>query len=134
MRLLTLCFAFLVTTANAENPEYPPDSVVVIATPGFPWAAVDVSKVLGVRGIPLDVGFAEAADIAKSQENVRGVVEVEINVAQFYETAYVICRDDDGKELWRVKRMLNFGGGQERLAQDMVRALLKKVKGKKCPS
>ena len=124
---------FLWSSAGAQERQYPENSVVVVATPGFAWAAEDVSKVLGVRGVPMDIGLVEAADIAREQDNVVGVVEVEINVAQFYETVYAICRNDQGQELWREKRMLNFGGGPDRLARDMVRGLLKKIKGKKCP-
>jgi hypothetical protein len=39
----------------------------------------------------------------------------------------------DRKKVWKKKRILNFGGGQERLARDMVGGLLKKVRGKECP-
>lgn len=131
--IIAVMGAFTATHSHAQESIYPPRSVIVISTPGFEWAAVDVSKVLGTRSTPLDVGFAEAADIAAQDPNVVGVVEVEVNVSQFYETVYAICRDEQGKEIWRVKRMLNFGGGQERLARDMVRGLLKKVKGKTCP-
>ena len=135
MSCMTLFVLLALSTANAfaQEKTYPENSVVVVATPGFPWAAEDVSKVLGVRATPLDVGLVEAADIAKAESNVLGVVEVQVNVSQFYETVYAICRDDQGREIWRQKRMLNFGGGQERLARDMVRGLLKKVNGKKCP-
>lgn len=120
-------------SAYADPSPYPDRSVLVIATPGYPWAAADVSKVLGMRATPVDMGLAEAADVALEDPKLLGVVEVEINVAQFYETVYAICRDKHGKEIWREKRMLNFGGGPERLARDMVAGLLKKVKGKKCP-
>lgn len=130
---LLLAVSVASTELSAQERQYPPESVIVVATPGFHWAAEDVSKVIGVRATPLDVGLVEAADIAREHQNVLGVVEVQINVSQFYETVYAICRDDTGKEVWREKRMLNFGGGQDRLAQDMVRGLLKKVRGKKCP-
>ena len=119
--------------ALAQERVFPDKSVLVIATPGYGWAASDVSKVLGVRATPTDLGMVEAADLALSDPHLVGVVEVEINVAQFYETVYAICRDKQGQEVWREKRMLNFGGGPERLARDMVAGLLKKVKGKKCP-
>ena len=134
IKLLLLASVLLISGGSyAQEVTYPENSVVVVATPGFPWAAEDVSKVLGVRATPLDVGLVEAADIAKAEPNVIGVVEVQVNVSQFYETVYAICRNDQGHEIWREKRMLNFGGGQERLARDMVRGLLKKVNGKRCP-
>lgn len=119
--------------ALADNIEYPKNSVVVVATPGFSWAAEDVSKVLGVRAVPLDVALIEAAEIAEADENVKGVVEVEVNLGQFYENVIAICRNDRGEEIWREKRMLNFGGGADKLARDMVRGLITKIKGKKCP-
>ena len=119
--------------AYASENEYPKNSVIVVATPGYEWAAQDISKVLGVRAVARDIAFIDAAEIAKENENVLGVVEIEINLGQFYETVYAICRDNDGKEVWRVKRMLNFGGGADKLARDMVQGLMTKVKGKKCP-
>lgn len=129
-----LCSAlFVAPHLHAQERSFPDRSILVISTPGFPWAAEDVSKVLGVRATPLDVGLAEAAELVLGDPRLVGVVEVEINVAQFYETVYAICRDKQGREVWREKRMLNFGGGPERLARDMVGGLLKKVKGKKCP-
>ncbi len=134
MRFLLFTALFLVTgNSFAQDRFYPENSVIVVATPGFPWAAEDVSKVLGVRATPLDIGLVEAADIAKQEPNVLGVVEVQVNVSQFYETVHAICRDDQGREIWRERRVLNFGGGQERLARDMVRGLLKKINGKRCP-
>ena len=119
--------------ASADEKSYPPESVVVVATPGFDWAAADVARVLGVRAVPLTVSLVEAADIARNEANVLGVVEVEINVDQPFEAVYAICRNESGVEIWREKRMLNFGGGRERLAKSMVGALLTKVKGKRCP-
>jgi hypothetical protein len=134
MRFLSATvLALLVFPAPAEEVTYPPESVVVVATPGFDWAASDVSRVLGVRAVPLSVSLVEAAEIARSQSNVVGVVEVEINVDQSFETVYAICRNETGTEIWRVKRMLNFGGRRETLARSMVGALLKKIKGKRCP-
>ena len=119
--------------ASADEQSYPPESVVVVATPGFDWAAVDVARVLGVRAVPVTVSLVEAADITRNDANVLGVVEVEINVDQAFETVCAICRNESGVEIWREKRMLNFGGGRERLAKSMVGALLTKVKGKRCP-
>ena len=116
-----------------ELTNFPKNSVIVVATPGFAWAAEDVSKILGVRAVPLDVALIEAAEIAEADENVKGVVEIEINLGQFYENVIAICRNDNGQELWREKRMLNFGGGSDKLARDMVRGLITKIKGKKCP-
>ena len=128
--LATILFSI---TADASETEYPKNSVLVVATPGYEWVAVDISKVLGVKAVARDIAFIEAAEIAKENENILGVVEVEINLGQFYETVYAVCRDNEGNEVWRVKRMLNFGGGADKLARDMVQGLMTKVKGKRCP-
>ena len=129
-----LAIVLVPTLVLGAEPPYPPNSVLVVATPGFEWAASDVSRVLGVRSTPVTLSLFDAGDLAKSDPNVIGVVEVELNLDQLYEKAFVICRDKEGNEQWREKRMLNFGGGRERLARDMVGALVKKVKGKKCPA
>jgi hypothetical protein len=130
--VLSLALASSAIAGGTDS--YPEDCVLVVATPGFDWAATEVSQVLDVRAVPVAMSLFDAAQVAKNDANVLGVVEVELNLSQFIETAYVICRDASGAEKWRVKRMLNFGGGQERLARDMVQGLLKKAKGKKCPA
>jgi hypothetical protein len=61
-----------------------------------------------------------------------GVVEVEVNVYQAYETVRAVCYRPNGSEAWHERRLLNAGGGPEKLAREMVGALLKKVRGKTC--
>lgn len=129
--LATLLFA---SHAQAQDRTFPDKSVLVISTPGYSWAAEDIAKVLGVRATALDIGLVDATDLTRSDPRLVGLVEVEINVAQYFETVYAICRDKQGQEVWREKRVLNFGGGPDRLARDMVAGLMKKVKGRKCPA
>src|SRR5688500_3387352 len=133
MRAMVKLILLLPIAIFAADSPYPPNSVLVVATPGFDWAASDVSRVLGVRSTPVVMSLFDAGDFAKNDPNVIGVVEVELNLDQFYEKAFVICRDKSGAERWREKRMVNFGGGRDKLARDMVGALVKKVKGRKCP-
>jgi hypothetical protein len=61
-----------------------------------------------------------------------GVVEVEVNVYQAYETVRAVCYRPNGSEAWHERRLLNAGGGPEKLAREMVGAPLKKVRGKTC--
>lgn len=133
MRWLFSLTALMPLVATTAESPYPPNSVLVVATPGYDWAAADVSRVLGVRSNPVVMSLFDARDIASLDPNVIGVVEIELNLDQFYENVIAICRDEDGNERWREKRMLNFGGGKERLARTMVGGLLKKVRDKKCP-
>ena len=133
MRLAVMIASLMPFLAFAQEIDYKPNTVIVIATPGYEWAAHDVANVLLVNTSPQEISLKAAYDIMQDNENVVGLVEVELNLDQFYETVYAICRDSNGKEVWKKKRMLNFGGGKERLAKDMVGGLLKKVKGKTCP-
>ena len=71
--------------------------------------------------------------IAREDANVIGVVDVEVNVYQAYETVRAVCYRPDGSEAWSKRRILNAGGGPEKLAPDMVGVLLKKVRGESCP-
>ena len=131
MRLIAIIFAFC--PVHVLGQEYKPDTVLVIATPGYEWAANDVADVLLVNTSPQDISLKQAYDIMQTEVNVVGMVEVELNLDQFIESVLAICRDRTGKEVWRKKRILNFAGGKERLARSMVGGLLKKVKGKSCP-
>lgn len=121
-------------TSNG-NPEisFTQGSVIVVATPNYFWAAEDVASVLGSPAKPMDISLQEAFQIAAREQSVVGVVDVELNLFQAYETVFARCYSPEKKELWRKKRLLNFGGGPDRLARDMVGALLRKVKNKTCP-
>lgn len=112
---------------------YPPGTTLVVATPGFPWAAEQVAGVLGGKPVAVESTRAEALTIVRDDPNVVGVVDVEVNVYQAYETVKAVCYGSDGSEEWHERRLLNAGGGPEKLAREMVGALLKKVRGKACP-
>jgi hypothetical protein len=112
---------------------YAPGTTLVVAAPGFPWAAEHVAGVLGGKPLSIEATRAEALTLAQKDPNVVGVVEVEVNVYQAYETVRAVCYRPDGGEAWHERRLLNAGGGPEKLARDMVGALLKKVRGRTCP-
>jgi hypothetical protein len=112
---------------------YPPGTVLVFATPGFPWAAQQVAGVLAGKPVALDTSLAEVRAIASSNPNVVGIVEVEVNVYQAYETVKANCLRTDGAKVWSKKTLFNMGGSPEQLARDMVGKLLGKVKGQACP-
>lgn len=120
-----------ILSAGPDNP-YQPETVLVIATPGYLWAANDVSQVMLSNTSPQDIPLKSAYDALLYNENVIGLVEVIISLDQFYETVSAVCRDKESSKVWQETRALNFGGGQERLAKDMVGGLLGKVRGKSC--
>lgn len=112
---------------------YSAGTTLVIATPGFPWAAQQIAGVLTGSPVAADIGYGDALRVLSENPNVDGLVEVEVNVYQAFETVKVICRDKAGTRQWEKKTVLNAGGGPEQLARDMVGRLLKKVKGRHCP-
>jgi hypothetical protein len=112
---------------------YPPGTVLVFATPGFPWAAQQVAGVLAGRPVALDASFADVRNLASSNPNVVGTVEVEVNVYQAYETVKANCLRPDGTKVWSKKTLFNAGGSPDQLAREMVGKLLSKVKGQTCP-
>jgi len=112
---------------------YPKDTVLVFATPGFPWAAQQVAGVLAGKPVALDTSLAEVRAIASSNPNIVGIVEVEVNVFQAYETVKANCLRADGSKVWSKKTLFNTGGTPDQVARDMVGKLLGKVKGQTCP-
>ena len=113
---------------------YPPGTVLVFSTPGFPWAAEQVAGVLGGgRPTPLEASLAEVRAIVSANSNVVGYLEVEVNVYQAFETVKANCFRRDGSLAWSKKTLLNAGGGPDKLAREMVGRLLKKVHGQNCP-
>lgn len=112
---------------------FPPGTTLVVASPGFHWAAEHVAGVVGGKPIALNSSRSEIIAVAKADTNVVGVIEVEVNVHQVYETVRAVCYRPDGTQLWKEGRVLNSGGNAEKVARDMVGALLKKVRGKSCP-
>jgi hypothetical protein len=112
---------------------YPQGTVLVFATPGFPWAAQQVAGVLAGTPVALDTSLAEVRAIASSNPNIVGIVEVEVNVYQAYETVKANCLRADGTKVWSKKTLFNAGGTPDQLARDMVGKLLGKVKGQACP-
>jgi hypothetical protein len=66
-------------------------------------------------------------------KNVVGLVEVNVDVDNFFESVSAVCRDAETKKVWQETRVLNFAGGRDRLARDMVGGLITKVTGKPCP-
>jgi len=118
--------------ANKQNP-FPPNTVIVIATPGFPWAAKNVADVLSANAISPEMSFFAARNAVMYNENVVGLVEVNVDVDSAYESVSAVCRDAETKMSWQETRILNFYGGRETLARSMVGALVTKVAGKTCP-
>ena len=112
---------------------YEPETVLVLATPGYLWASEDIASVLDANALAVDMPLNEAYEILENDDNVIGLVELRLNLDQFYESVTATCMNKDRKKVWKKKRILNFGGGQDRLARDMVGGLLKKVRGKECP-
>ena len=105
----------------------------MIATPGYEWAAEDAAKVLRGSTSPQVVSLGQAYEIIKNNDNVVALVEVELKLDQWFEVVYVTCRNGPDSDIWREKRSFNFGGGNTRLANNMVGGILKKVNGKTCP-
>lgn len=120
------------TPSGSENP-YPPGTVIVVATPGFEWAAKDVAQVLNADAIAPQISWFAARNLALYNENVVGLVEVNVDVDNIFESVSAVCRDKETVALWQETRVLNFAGGRERLARDMVGGLVTKVSGKPCP-
>jgi len=112
---------------------YPLGTILVFATPGFPWAAQQVAGVLAGKPVALETSLAEVRTIASSNPNIAGIVEVEVNVYQAFETVKANCLRPDGTKVWSKKTLFNMGGSPEQLARDMVGKLLGKVKGQACP-
>jgi len=115
-----------------DNP-YSPGTVIVVATPGFDWAAQNVAQVINAEAVAPDVSWFAARNLALYNENVVGVVEVSVDVDNLFESVSAVCRDKETTAVWQETRILNFAGGRERLARDMVGALVTKVSGKPCP-
>ncbi|HXU30038.1 MAG TPA: hypothetical protein VN851_05620 [Thermoanaerobaculia bacterium] len=111
---------------------FPPGTSLVIATPGFPWAAQQVAGVLGGHPVALDASFADLQSILSTAPNVVGYVEVEVNVYNAYETVKANCHHRNGNLLWSKMTLWNMGGSPESLAREMVGRLLKKVHGQSC--
>lgn len=111
---------------------YPAGTSLVIASPGFSWAARQVADVLGGHPIALDGSLADLQSILSTSPNVVGYVEVEVNVYSAYETVKANCRHRSGNLLWSKVSFWNMGGSPESLAREMVGRLLKKIRGQKC--
>ena len=121
-----------VVIAGSGNP-YLPNTVIVIATPGFPWAAKDIADVLSANAISPDISLFAARNLVMYNESVVGLVEVNVDVDNVFESVSAVCRDRETKKIWEETRVLNFAGGRESLARSMVGALVTKVSGKSCP-
>lgn len=111
---------------------YPPGTSLVIASPGFPWAARQVADVLGGHPVALDGSLSDLQSILSASPNVVGYVEVEVNVYSAYETVKANCRHRSGNLLWSKMTFWNMGGSPESLAHEMVGRLLKKIRGQEC--
>ncbi len=112
---------------------YPAGTTLVFATPGFTWAAQRAAGTLAGHPVATEATYSEALEIARSNANVSGVVEIEVNVYQAFETVKANCYRRDGSLAWSEKTLLNAGGSPEDLARSMVGRLVTKIKGKKCP-
>lgn len=113
---------------------YPPDTVLVFASPGYPWAAQQIAAVLaGSKPTFVDATLSEVLPLVSSNPNVVAYVEVEVNVHQAFENVKATCYRPDASVVWTKKTILNAGGSPERLARTMTGRLLKKVRGAKCP-
>lgn len=121
-----------IIAGGPDNP-YKPNTVIVVSSPGFPWAAENVAKVLNANAVAQDISLYEAYNHVLYNENVIGLVEVVVNVDQLYEVVYAICRNNETQQVWKETRIVNFAGGRETLARSMVGALVQKVSGKSCP-
>lgn len=120
-----------VVADGPDNP-YKPNTVIVVSSPGFPWAAENVAKVLNANAVAKDISLYEAYDSVLYNENVIGLVEVVVNVDQLYEVVFAVCRNNETQQVWKESRIINFAGGRETLARDMVGGLVQKVSGKSC--
>ena len=121
-----------ITPSGPENP-YSPGTVIVVATPGFEWAAQNVAQVINADAVAPKISWFAARNLALYNKNVVGIVEVAVDVDNFFESVSAVCRDKETTAVWQETRILNFAGGRERLARDMVGGLVTKVSGKPCP-
>ncbi len=123
----------VVSTPTGPSNPYPPGTVIVVATPGFEWAATNVAQVLNADAVAPKLSWFAARNLALYNENVVGLVEVSVDVDNIFESVSAVCRNKETKSIWQETRVLNFAGGRERLARDMVGGLVNKVSGKPCP-
>jgi hypothetical protein len=120
------------TLPGKDNP-YAPNTVIVIATPGFPWAAKNVADVVSANAVSPEISYFAARNLVMYNDNVVGLIEVNVDVDNVYESVSAVCRDKETRTVWQETRVLNFAGGRESLARSMVGALVTKVAGKTCP-
>lgn len=111
---------------------YPTGTILVYASPGFHWAAQRAVGVISGRPIAVEASFSEVRKIADANPNIAGILEIELNVYQAFETVNANCYRTNGSLAWTEKTLLNAGGSPEQLAQNMMKRLLRKIEGKTC--
>lgn len=112
---------------------YPPGTVLVTAPDRYPWAAVEIAGALAPGARPFEGSLSKAMALAASESSIRGVVAVVLTTDAAYESGRVVCYLPRGGKAWEAKVMLNFGGGEERIARRFVEKLSVKVRSKGCP-
>lgn len=131
--LLISCLAFAAFSASAQEVQkpYAPGTVLVVAPSKYPFAGVQIAG--GIQGgVVVEMSLIQAFNIAKSDPNVTGVIDINLATDQAWETGRVICYSSAGKKVWQEKVFFNFGGGAERVAEKFTDKLAAKTRGKSC--
>lgn len=121
-------------TASGQEGQsaYAPGSALVVATPRYPFAAVEVAG--AVRGGEVvEMSLVEAMRVAKADGNVSGVVSIDLSTDSVIERGRVVCYEKSGRKAWEEKVMFNMGGSADRLAEKFASRLAEKARGKSCP-
>lgn len=119
--------------ADGPGNPYKPNTVIVVSSPDFPWAADNVAKVINANAVAKNIGLYEAYNDVLYNKNVVGMIEVVVNVDQLYEVVFAVCRNKETQQVWKESRIINYGGGRETLAKTMVGGLVNEISGKSCP-
>ena len=122
----------VVAVAQEAPVRYAPGSALVVATPRYPFAAVEVAG--AVRGGEVvEMSLVEAMRVAKADGNISGVVNIDLTTDSLIERGRVVCYDKVGRKAWEERVMFNMGGSADRLAEKFASRLADKARGKSCP-
>lgn len=122
--------ALLPLVSNAD--EYPPNTVLVVSPPNYPFAGVEISGEIP-GAVPVEIPLVQAMAAARQNQNVIGIIDVMIAAESLFERGRVTCYSPTGKKQWAEKVMFNMGGGADKIAEKFSARLAGKVHGKHCP-
>lgn len=132
--VFVLSTAALAQEADQETVEYE-DGTVLVASTGedHPWAKHQIAGALPGEAIPFDGTIDDAFALARENDSVDGLVELNIDVDSAIESVRAVCFAADGSRVWQKKSSMSWFGSQEQMARRMVRKVAKKIDGMGCP-